>query len=95
MRERAKREKKIAILCHICGTKPSIKPLITDRFKKPLSFTHLASSEFSLYFTEKTGPVTLTVFLIKLLGNYTGSDAMYSSVQCAIVFLIVSRRDPH
>ena len=32
---------------------------------------HLASSECSLHFTEKTSPVTLTVFLIKLLGNYT------------------------
>ena len=35
---------------------------------------HLASSEFSLHFTEKTSPVTLTVFLIKLLGNYTRTD---------------------
>ena len=28
-----------SILCHICGTKPSIKPLTTDRFEKPLSFS--------------------------------------------------------
>ena len=27
-----------SILCHICGTKPSIKPLTTDRIQKPLSF---------------------------------------------------------
>ena len=35
---------------------------------------HLASSELSLHFTEKNSPVTLTVFLIKLLGNYTRTD---------------------
>ena len=35
---------------------------------------HLASSELSLHFTKKTSPVTLTVFLIKLLGNYTRTD---------------------
>ena len=28
-----------SILCHFCGTKPSIKPLTTDRFKKPSSFS--------------------------------------------------------
>ena len=31
---------------------------------------YLASSGLYLYFTEKTSPVTLTVFLIKLQGNF-------------------------
>ena len=26
-------------ICHFCGTKPSIKPLTTNRFKKPLPFS--------------------------------------------------------
>ena len=35
---------------------------------------HLASSEFSRHFTKKTSPVTLTVFSINPLGNYTCTD---------------------
>ena len=35
---------------------------------------HLALSAFSLHFTEKTSHVTLTVFMIKLLGNYMRTD---------------------
>ena len=35
---------------------------------------HLASSGLYLHFTEKTSPVTLTVFLIKLLGNFPRTD---------------------
>ena len=38
------------------------------------NLNHLASSELSLHFTEKTSPVTLTVFLIKLLGNFPQTD---------------------
>ena len=35
---------------------------------------HLASSGLYLHFTEKTSPVTLSVFLIKLLGNFPRTD---------------------
>ena len=56
---------KVAILCHICDTKPSINPLTTDLKKICL----LASSEFFRHFTDKTGPITLTVLWIKPLGN--------------------------
>ena len=38
------------------------------------NLNHLDSSELSLHFTEKTSSVTLTVFLIKLLRNYTCTD---------------------
>ena len=37
-----------SILCHICGTKPSIKPLTSDRFEKPLSFSFVRVI-FALY----------------------------------------------
>ena len=33
-----------------------------------------ASSEFCRYYTEKTSPVTLTVFLINPLGNFPHTD---------------------
>ena len=46
-----------------------------------VSFRHLASSELSLHFTEKTSPITLTVFLIKLLGNYTQTDRHTATVK--------------
>ena len=54
---------------------------------------HLASSELSLHFTEKTSPVTLTVFLIKLLGNYTRTHA-HAHTQTHILLLLLRLRWP-
>ena len=65
MGERARREKRWCILCHIVisGTNPSIKPLTTDRFE---NFIYLASSEFFCrHYIEKTSPISLTVFFDK------------------------------
>ena len=53
-------------LCHICGKKPSIKPLIPSA---DLSFGFVRV--FSALYRKKTGPITLTVFLISPLGIYT------------------------
>ena len=49
---------------------------------------HLASSELSLHFTEKTSPVTLTVFLIKLLGHYTRTHAHTDTHSVIIIEII-------
>ena len=51
-----------SILCHICGTKPSIKPLTTDRFKKPLPFSFVRVMS-ALYRKNQSRNYTITRFL--------------------------------
>ena len=46
-----------------------------------------ASSEFCRHYTEKTSPVTLTVFLINPLGNFPHTHGFFGIIVCDTYFL--------
>ena len=53
------------ILCHICGTKPSIKQLTTNRFEKT----------FRRHYTKKTSPISLRAHTARKFHTHTRTES--------------------